>query len=151
LRFLADSMIGKLAKFLRMIDVDVTYCPPQKKREILEMATRGERVLLTRNAHVANELPADQCFYIKSNNPREQFAEVVERFDISIPEKLFTRCLQCNSPMEEVSAEEVADRVPRRVLRSVDEFHYCRQCDKVFWQGSHTKRMAREVLGTIRS
>lgn len=146
MKFLADSMLGKLAKYLRIIDVDAAYCPPERKREIVDMTVAEGRVLLTRNAHIAKELSTEQCYLVKSNDSRRQFQEVVRKFRLKLPENLFIRCIRCNTSMTEIAKEEVRGRVPGRTFRSVDSFRYCPTCEKIFWEGSHTRRMAREVV-----
>jgi uncharacterized protein len=40
-----------------------------------------------------------------------------------------------------VSKEEVRSHVPPRALVVFNEFHSCAHCERVYWKGSHYRRM----------
>jgi uncharacterized protein with PIN domain len=66
---------------------------------------------------------------------------VVSRFEIKRPERFFTRCLVCNTPLQRATDEQVDAQVPGNVRSRHDDFRYCPNCHKVYWAGSHTNRM----------
>lgn len=79
----------------------------------------------------------------------ENLSEVDRRFGLGWPRPLFRRCLACNVPLEPAPEPEVERRVPRRVRERESEFRRCPSCERISWEGSHTRRMRRleEALG----
>lgn len=65
------------------------------------------------------------------------------------PERMLTRCLLCNLPLENLASEEAYGRIPDYVAGSMFAFRGCRSCDKVYWAGTHRKRME-EVVSMLR-
>ena len=127
-RFLADVMLERLARWLRVLDVDVASAhATTADRELVRRAAAEERVLLTRDRRLSAEHGTGTPFVVRSAAPLEQLAEVVERFEIDAPRELFTRCLLCNVPLESADGAAPARRCPR--------------CERVYWEGSHTRRM----------
>lgn len=41
--------------------------------------------------------------------------------------------------------DDVADRVPPRVLERNESFSRCPHCGRIYWEGSHTERMRRLI------
>jgi uncharacterized protein with PIN domain len=74
---------------------------------------------------------------------------VVEHFHLDRERALFQRCTECNTPVEEVAGETVADRVPARLAGQV-RFTRCPGCGRVYWEGSHTRRMRRALEQALR-
>ncbi len=71
-------MVGKLARWLRVLGVDVSYDTSLDDHELLALARREKRILLTRDQPLAfggNEPPR---LFIESDNFREQLRQVVE-------------------------------------------------------------------------
>ena len=58
---------------------------------------------------------------------------------------LFSRCLACNTPLEDVTPEEVKGEVPDYIFHTHQEFSRCPSCRKVYWAGTHYGHMARVV------
>jgi uncharacterized protein with PIN domain len=63
---------------------------------------------------------------------------------------LFTRCITCNTPLEEVSKEEVADRLLADTSRYYSKFNKCPGCNRIYWEGSHYDNMKVIVNNVIR-
>ena len=141
-RLLCDSMLGRLARWLRLLGYDA----PLVKRPPAQAAP--DEVLLTRRRAwqgrpgvllVAHDRLEDQL--------RQVAAELGLRPD---PARFFSRCLECNLPVESISKDQAAGRVPDFTLDTAECFTQCPGCGKVFWPGSHGKRAAarmQEILG----
>ena len=57
LRFLVDHMLGKLAKYLRMLGVDTVYFTQTDVSTLIEKAYQEKRIILSRNTklkHIDN-------------------------------------------------------------------------------------------------
>jgi uncharacterized protein with PIN domain len=74
--------------------------------------------------------------------PAAQFAELFRRLDLAALAQPFSLCLHCNLPLRPVPKAEVLERLPESVRVQHDEFNTCDSCGRVFWKGSHYKRMA---------
>jgi uncharacterized protein with PIN domain len=144
-RFVADRMLGKLAKWLRVLGYDVVYLKRAAEEEVLEKLQEG-RTLLTRNSRARPWHGKGRVFVVKENDPQIQLREVVN--GLRLPEldgAIFSRCLSCNHPLEEVRRDEVREEVPEYIYQTQEEFHRCSDCGKVFWHGSHAKRMRQQL------
>jgi uncharacterized protein with PIN domain len=138
-RFLADAMLERLARWLRVLGVDVESAGgTAADRELVRRAAAEDRVLLTRDRRLALEHGAGEHLVVRSAAPLEQLREVVERFAIEVPPELFTRCLLCNAPLEPAERPGVPPPARR-----------CPQCDRIYWEGSHTRRMRAALAGVL--
>ncbi len=146
MKFVADVMLGRLAKRLRLLGFDVLYERELSDNAIIRLSLEQSRVILTRDsALVARPLAANHLL-IKSEHIQEQIEQVLSTF----PEKAhaLTRCTVCNVPLIRTSKEEVLDLVPSYVYERNDEFFRCTACGRIYWKGTHVGRM--ESTGIIR-
>jgi uncharacterized protein len=147
-RFIADTMLGKLVKWLRVMGIDVVYDAAAPSDEVVHAAAREGRVLLTRNHRLAwrqeNTAPASFLF-IESNYYHEQVRQVVEKFGSELAIHLFTRCLRCNTLLQTVAREGIIGEVPPYILASQTVFMHCVACNRVYWAGTHRHRMLQQL------
>jgi uncharacterized protein with PIN domain len=143
--FVADRMLGKLAKGLRMLGYDTIYWRGETKA-ILEVAKKGGRILLTRNKNLHGGRDGPKVVFIYSDNPQEQLKELITELNLSIEDSRFTsRCLRCNGLLVPTRKEEVEDRVPDFVYQTQKDFCHCKICGKIYWKGSHLQNMKRRI------
>lgn len=145
LRFVLDGHLGRLAAYLRALGFDTWYRNHAADDELAERARIDDRVLLTRDRGLLKRSIVRRGYFVRSDRPAEQLAEVVGRFDLGPAARPFGRCLRCNGVLEPVDASAVADRVPPRVRREQREFRRCPDCDGLYWKGSHHARMLRLI------
>ena len=158
-RFLADAMLGRLARWLRTLGYDTAWDPEIADEVLVRRALEEGRRILTRDGGLLREWRVEGM-RVEAEKPVEQLREVVEAFDLPRPTRLFTRCRECNAGLEPVSLDDVADAVPEGVTgrlraREGEEgskegptLARCPHCERVYWEGSHTARM-RAVLDRI--
>ena len=140
--FLADAMLGRLARWLRAIGCDTAQLPVHvPDAEVVALARREDRVLLTRDRHLLRELRPPRGFEVRSDEPLEQLRSVVAAFGIARPAAFFTRCLVDNTPLVEVARSDVADRIPPLARERPGPVFRCTACERVYWRGSHARRM----------
>jgi uncharacterized protein len=144
-RFLADEMLGSLARWLRILGYDTEYVHQLTDREVLERARAESRILLTRDHQLA-ERAGEGGRYIFSDRLDEQLSQIWTSMRLDNREAL-TRCPVCNGQLVEVGPTDVGDEVPPRVRDSHDRFHRCSRCGKVYWEGSHWKDIRRRLDG----
>jgi uncharacterized protein len=146
LRFIADAMLGALARWLRILDVDVVYDPALDDPEIVERAVAEDRVILTRDRKLVERRLARNHLLIRSEVVDEQVRQVIEELGIRPdPGRLLGRCLRCNVPTEPVSPEEARGRVPPWIARTQDEYRACPSCGRIYWPGTHVERMKKRL------
>ena len=145
IRFVADTMLGKLTKWLRVMGIDVKYGPATIDAQLLRCAERGGRILLTRDRHLMQRRGAAQRLYIESDYYHEQVRQVVQAFKLADRIQTFTRCLRCNAPLCTIANAMVTERVPPYVSATQLTFKYCAPCDQVYWGGTHRDNMLRQL------
>ncbi len=140
-RFVADAMLGRLAKWLRMMGYDVTFFNDADDLLLLRHARAESRLLLTRDRALAQRAGALGVM-VHSQHLEAQLRELTERGLIDGPLDA-TRCPVCNAVLVEVAREDVRDRVPPYVYQTQDEFYECPQCHRIYWAGTHWQNVTR--------
>jgi hypothetical protein len=145
-RFIADAMLGKLARWLRVLGCDVEYFPVIGDAELVARAALTDRLILTRDTLLVLRRGAlGNHFFVEGDHFRDQLCQVVERFAIDPAGRFLTRCLMCNTLLAEIGKDKVRDQVPPYVYATQDIFHRCPSCGRLYWRGTHREKMAREV------
>jgi len=139
--FVLDAHLGKLAKYLRMLGFDTRYRNDFDDDEIIEIAAKEKRIILTRDKLLLSSSRVTHGYYIRSTDKHKQLIEVVRKFDLYSQFRSFTRCMTCNSELVLKDKEEIGHLVQQDILQLYDEFLLCPSCNKVYWKGSHFKRM----------
>ncbi|HEY3570803.1 MAG TPA: Mut7-C RNAse domain-containing protein [Thermoanaerobaculia bacterium] len=141
-RLFADAMLGALARWLRALDVDVTYDPALDDPELVERAVAEGRTILTRDRRLTQRRLARNHLLIRSDDVAEQLRQVLTELELRPdPDRLLGRCLRCNAPLEPLDAEAARARVPPWVARTQETFRACPECGRVYWRGTHVQRM----------
>ncbi len=152
-RFVLDSMLGKLARWLRAMGYDAFYFKVAEDRFLLQLAQAEARTLLTRDARLAR-LAGPGGLLIQATEVEPQIVEVIGRLGLTPTEDgLLSRCLECNAPLSARPKDSVRGLVPERVFATQDRFFACPGCSRIYWQGSHADRMLERlerVLGLSR-
>jgi uncharacterized protein with PIN domain len=143
LRFLADCMLGRLAKWLRLLGYDTAYDNAAADHKLARRARAEGRVLLTRDRGLAARRGL-RTLLIQAESLEEQVQEVQAAFG-SPPAPALSRCSVCNVALEQVSPVEIADRVPPYVLKTQSEFRRCPDCRRIYWPGSHVQEMRNQI------
>lgn len=145
--FAADRMLGRLAKWLRVLGCDVIYGRHLSGHGLIRAARADGRLILTRDRSLLRKQPPPLLF-IDGNDYVEQLRQVVGACDLRPHAGLFTRCLLCNSRLEPRDKELVEKLVPPDVFASQERFSWCGRCQKLYWPATHQQRMF-DVLGKI--
>ncbi|MRR21396.1 twitching motility protein PilT [bacterium] len=144
-RFILDVHLGRLAKYLRLCGFDTLYSKFFEDLEIIETALGEKRIILTRDRQLIKNGRVTHGYWIRSQNHNEQLAEVFLRFDLRDRMALFSRCINCNTPLEAVRKEEIIDRLQADTSRYFSKFTICPGCNRIFWEGSHYDNMKRII------
>lgn len=140
MRFVADAHLGGLAHLLRMAGFDTLFDNNYHDDEI-EMIAREGRIVLTRDRELLKRRSITHGCYVHTLKPQQQFQEIFERLDLARSARPFTLCLECNAPLRPIEKAEVLQRLPPSVRERFERFSTCDVCQRVFWEGSHWRRM----------
>lgn len=152
MKFIADSMLGKLAKWMRIIGCDVTYYPQIEDSELVDMALREGRMILTKDILLIKRRKAkDNSFLVNGNSYRDQLRQVIRHFSIDPYNYLLTRCIICNINLSYIGKNEVKDKIPGYVFETQEEFRTCSRCKRIYWAASHKDEIVRELKDILKS
>jgi uncharacterized protein with PIN domain len=140
-RFVADAHLGALARLLRMTGFDTVYDRRLDDDAIEQLAAAEARIVLTRDRDLLKRAAITHGCYVRSLRPTAQLRELFERLDLARSARPFTRCLCCNTPLRPIDALQAAPRVPPAVRARHERFAACDGCSRVFWEGTHWRRM----------
>ncbi len=148
-KFIADKMLGRLAKWLRILGYDTSYFNGEKRSDLIIWSLREERIILSRDSHLGKRQGFGRLI-LESDMVEEQLKKVIEYFSLRIDtSKIFTRCVICNHLLEKILKSEVKDKVPSYVFETQDKFMSCRRCQKIYWQGTHWDKV-KKIVGEIK-
>ena len=139
-RFIVDFMLGRLAKWLRIIGYDSLYADKNFPENILMKSLKDNRILVTRNSRLSRKR-ALKLVLIKSDKPFEQLAQLAAELKLVVSRKnFFSRCTFCNTELKQApSKENVKTLVPQYVYDTHDTFSVCSRCGRVYWAGTHSE------------
>jgi len=144
-RFIADVNLGKLSKYLRLLGFDTLYKNNYEDDEIVEIANKERRIILTRDTELLKRKQVVRGYWVRSTLPKKQIREVINRFDLKNSDRIFSRCLKCNGLIRSVAKEKIVDKLLPNTKKYFSSFYQCRNCGKIYWQGSHYKNMVKEI------
>lgn len=153
MNLLCDEMLGKLARWLRILGVDTAYLHDVSDDQILAVATAEGRMVLSRDAAlIARAMRSGAGHRVVSLDPEEQLREVVAALHIPLDgARMLSRCTLCNAVLAPLSAQDAAARVPEGVRVATETFWRCPGCDKVYWRGTHVVDMEQRLQRLIRA
>ena len=139
-RFVADGMLGRITRWLRLLGYDVMYSTDASDDRLLAIAARERRVLLTRDMELFRRARTRgmDAFFVADTTTPEQIAALAQRYQIRLDVDLaLSRCPTCGASIRLVEKSEVVDKVPAGTLKHYTTFWTCMGCNQVYWQGSH--------------
>lgn len=147
--FLVDINAVKLARWLRLLGYDAKVIPGADDNFLIKLALKEGRVLLTRDTQIMRRrivtIGKLKALLVRDDDPKYQLNQVVTTMGLNYNYGLFTRCLECNQPLIDLSKDDAQDLVPPYVFRTQSEFKQCSTCKRVYWRGTHWQNMNREI------
>ena len=148
--FVADTHLGRLAAYLRMLGFDTLYRNDYGDEELARLAS-GKRILLTRDLGLLMRTAVTSGYFVRATEPRVQLAEVVQRYGLTGAMAPFCRCVHCNALLRPVEKELVSSRLLPETREHYHEFYLCPLCERVYWKGSHYRRMQKLIESVVAS
>jgi len=144
-KFVVDTNLGRLARYLRLLGLDCLYRNNFQDDELARLSSEQNRVLLTRDRALLQRKIITHGYFVRETTPRLQVREVLLRFDLRRLLTPFTRCTRCNGTIETVEKHVIENRLEPKTRKYFDQFRMCRDCGQVYWKGSHHVRAQRLV------
>ena len=142
MKFIADCMLGTLAKWLIILGHDVAYFARIEDADLVALAVSQRRTILTRDRRLVQRRAARDHILIASQDLREQIGQVLKERRLRVrKDNLFRRCIKCNRRTRPVPRDKVRGRVPAYVFRTRRRFSRCPGCGQIYWKATHVARM----------
>jgi len=136
-KFIVTQELGKLAKWLRILGYDCVYYDKKAVSELIVQVLRDRRILLARS-ETFTKYKGIQALVIKHDHVEQQVEQIVRELGLTLDEEnIFRRCVECNTPLEDITKEEIKEKVPEYVFQTQEKFKKCPGCGKIFWKGTH--------------
>ncbi|MFZ2312641.1 MAG: Mut7-C RNAse domain-containing protein [Methylobacter sp.] len=148
-RFILDVHLGKLAKRMRLLGFDSLYRNDYRDTDMVSIAVNEQRILLTRDRRLLCIKQINHGYWVRGVNVENQIDEVLRRFDLHGSIHLFTRCLVCNGVLAPVAKADILDCLEPKTRLYYEVFHRCVDCQRIYWEGSHTKNIRKKVAGFL--
>jgi uncharacterized protein with PIN domain len=149
MKFIADIMVGKLARYMRMAGYDVMYINNASDDQIIKIARETDRIILTRDSLMLARREFKKgiikYLYIKEDKLENQLDQIKSELKISLKPNL-VRCIECNEKLIKVKKEDIKNKVPPYVYKTQQNFLYCKNCDKYYWRGTHYQNIKNTFL-----
>lgn len=144
-RFVVDAMLGRLARWLRVLGYDTLYSSDADDAALVRRAKADDRILLTRDVELARRRGV-RVVLISDDLVLNQLRETVKIVPLPT-DKAFSRCLDCNVPLAQLEHAAARDLVPPYVFATQLRFRRCPECGKVYWRGTHWAHMLATLEG----
>ena len=151
--FLVDAMLGNIARKLQLLGFDTEYCSNIDDLELISKAKNEQRVIISKDQELIARAKKQNItsIHVTKEDEIEQFLEILEH----IPLEFNTisgdtaRCTKCNSPTLQIDKSKVLGKIPQKVLELNDKFWKCDNCEQIYWEGTHIKKL-QEFLEKIK-
>jgi uncharacterized protein with PIN domain len=150
-KFIIDVNLGKLASMLRMLGFDTAYQNNATNAEIITTSINEKRIILTRDQDLLKNKTVTHGYWVRATDPKQQIQEIIHRFDLRSQFKPFKRCMVCNGIIKHVDKNDIKNQVPEKTKRYFEQFYRCSNCGKIYWKGSHYKKMEKVINDLIRT
>ena len=143
--FIVDCMLGKLAKWLKILGFDTLYFNKIEDDDFLVHAQKEKRVILTRDTGIIERSGDLKNFFIESEDWKEQVKQVLDTFELWDEVQPNSRCIECNTALKNLSKSKAKNLVVPFVYEHAESFALCPSCGRVFWQGTHFQDMEYKI------
>jgi uncharacterized protein with PIN domain len=141
-RFVLDTHLGRLARYLRLLGFDTLYRNNFSDSELAQLSGEHHRILLTRDRILLHRSIITHGYFVRATDPLFQTAEVLRRFDLYNDINPWTRCTRCNGLLEPVAKKCIAHRLEPKTRQYYTDFSICTDCKQLYWKGSHFRKMS---------
>jgi len=148
LKFVVDAMLGKLARWLRMLGQDVSYSVQFSDNELLVSAKAEGRVLVTKDFELYKRAIGRglDAFFLEGTTESALLAQVSKRYGLTLEIDMDkSHCPACNTPLKPAQKEQIKNQLQPNTYRYYERFWRCPNCGQVYWQGAHWKQIQKTL------
>ena len=145
MKFIVDCMLGKLAKWLKILGFDTLYFSMIEDSDFLRLAKEEERVILTRDTGLIKKSGRMKKLFIESENWKIQVRQVLDAFNLWEKASPNSRCIECNVQLKDLPKRKARNLVTPFVYEHAESFALCPNCQRIFWQGTHFQDMEYKI------
>jgi len=150
MKFVVDCMLGKLAKWLKILGFDTVYLNKAEDRDLLLIARRQQRTLLTKDHGLLEAAKDVRSLFIESDDWPEQLAQVLDTYKLGDAVRPHSRCLSCNVELKIIPKRTARNLVTPFVLERASSFAICPSCERIYWPGTHFRSMDLKIGAILR-
>ncbi len=144
-KFICDVHLGKLARDMRILGLDVIYNNSLTDDAIIELSQKENRIILTRDSGLLKRSNVRYGMFILSNQPDKQLIEVLKSFKLKSSIRMLSRCLNCGKKIKRISKKLALIDLSNLCFPRSTRFYYCENCNKYYWNGSHYDRIVNRM------
>jgi uncharacterized protein with PIN domain len=146
-KFIADEMVGKLARLMRMLGFDTLYFKQIEDSDLIDISLKEKRTIVTRDTKLIERVMVQDYILVEDDNPKRQLIEFLNKSRLQPDDSNFlNRCLECNAIPEHIPKEKIKDQVWPYTFQTHEEFKICPECRRVYWEGDHVKAMRKKLI-----
>lgn len=138
-RLVADVMLAKLARWLRLSGNAISDVKSSDDKEIIRYVKRRKAVLLTKDEGLAARSKKNnfKVLLVEGNSIGEQLAFVAKKLKLRIKAEPAMICPVCNLKLYRTEKSKVRKKLPKKSSVLYNEFYICKKCGRVYWKGTH--------------
>ena len=149
LMFFVDAMLGNIAKKLRLMGFDTRYVSDIKDESLMQVAVKENRTVISKDKDLVRISHKNNLNAILIHEEKEidQLHEIMDFMNLKIIEINGdgARCPNCNSKTETLDKKNINQNVPEKVLENNEKFWICKNCNQIFWEGTHIQNLQKLV------
>ena len=147
--FVIDSMLGTIAKKLRILGFDSKYFATIDDDDLILLAKKENRTIVTKDHRVADNAKKHDILIvdIATHTEKDQLIEIAKKTGFKKYEfnPNIARCPACNGILHEVAKHQIIDRVPPKIAQNIKEFWICEDCKHIYWEGTHIRNLEKLI------
>ncbi len=150
MKFVVDCMLGKLAKWLKILGFDTVYLNKAEDSDLLRIARSERRTLLTKDHGLLAAAKGVRSLFVGSDDWPGQLVQVLDAYGLRGAVRPHSRCLACNVELKRIPKSAARNLVTPFVLERSASFAICPSCERVYWPGTHFHSMDGRIEGILR-
>jgi hypothetical protein len=150
MKFIVDCMLGRLAKWLKILGFDTLYFNKIEDSDLLARTQKERRVLLTRDNGLIEKSRSLKALFIESEDWNNQVRQVLNEFDLWDEVSPYSRCIECNVELKDLPKRRARNLVAPFVFQRAKSFALCPRCGRLFWGGTHLQDMELKIKKILR-
>jgi len=148
-KFVIDTNVGRLARWLRMMGYDALLFHELDDGLMVKLALAQGRTIVTKDTEFMKRRSITshkvRAVLVSGDDPELQMLKVIAELQLDTRFNPFTRCLECNAPLQARDRDGIKEEVPPRVYEKQYQYMECPVCRRLYWQGTHWENMCRKL------